>query len=118
VTTVKRIPTPYSYSSAVAAGDFVFLGLHRGGGEEFASQLGGTMDYLAETLAKFGLTLADLVKVNVWLKRIEDLPAMEKGFLRYFEQDAFPARMTSTTEFIDADCLLMIDGVAYRGDRP
>jgi len=93
------------------------LGLHRGGGEDFASQLDSTMDYLAETLAEFGLSLADLVKVNVWLKHIEDLPAMEKGFLDYFEADAFPARMTSTTEFIDADCLLMIDGVAYRDNE-
>jgi 2-iminobutanoate/2-iminopropanoate deaminase len=118
MTTVERIPTPHSYSSAVAAGDFVYLGLHRGGGEDFASQLDNTMNYMARTLAEFGLTLADLVKVNVWLKHIEDLPAMEKGFLRYFERDAFPARMTSTTEFIDADCLLMIDGVAYRSDRP
>lgn len=117
MTTVRRIPTPYSYSSAVATGDFVYLGLHRGGGDDFASQLDGTLKYMAETLAEFDLTLADLVKVHVWLKHIEDLPAMEKGFLRYFEQDAFPARMTSTTEFIDADCRLMIDGVAYRGDR-
>jgi 2-iminobutanoate/2-iminopropanoate deaminase len=56
---IERIPTPYSYSQAVAAGDFVFLGLHRGG-------------------------------------------------------DDFPARITSTTDFIDSDCLLMIDGIAYR----
>ncbi|WP_269800228.1 hypothetical protein [Paenibacillus phocaensis] len=40
---------------------------------------------------------------------------MEKVFFEYFEQNHFPARMTSTTEFIDGDCLLMIDGVAYRG---
>lgn len=40
---------------------------------------------------------------------------MEKVFFEYFEQNHFPARMTSTTEFIDGDCLLMIDGVACRG---
>lgn len=38
---------------------------------------------------------------------------MEKVFCDYFETDKFPARMTSTTEFFDADCLMMIDGVAY-----
>jgi len=68
----------------------------------------------ARTLAEFGLTLAHLVKVNVWLKQIDDLPEMEKRFRDYFAENAFPARMTSTTEFIDADCLLMIDGIAYR----
>jgi len=57
--------------------------------------------------------LANLVKVNVWLKEIKDLPEMEKLFRNHFETDQFPARMTATTEFIDADCLLMIEGVAY-----
>lgn len=111
---VKRIPTPYSYSSAVVAGDTVFLGLHRGFGDSFTAQLESVFDALARTLAGLDLALEHLVKVNVWLKNINDLPEMERLFQNYFEKDAFPARMTSTTEFIDADCLVMIDGVAYR----
>jgi 2-iminobutanoate/2-iminopropanoate deaminase len=114
MTEVKRVPTPYSYSSAVAAGDFIFLGLHRGAGDDFPAQLDNTFEYLQRTLAEFGATLSDLVKVNVWLKHVEDLPAMEKRFFDYFDRDRFPARMTATTEFIDDDCLLMIDGIAYR----
>mgnify|MGYP000897189348 CR=1 FL=1 len=110
---ITRIPTPYSYSSAVAAGDFVFLGLHRGFGDTFEAQFAGVFDALRQTLARFDLTLSSLVKVNVWLKEIQDLPAMEEGFGAYFPQDGFPARMTATTEFIDDDCLLMIEGVAY-----
>jgi len=110
----ERIPTPHSYSLAVAAGDFVFLGLHRGAGDDFATQFDNTFAYLSDTLSQFGLALSDLVKVNVWLKHIDDLPAMEKRFLDYFAPDQVPARMTSTTKFIDADCLLMIDGIAYR----
>jgi 2-iminobutanoate/2-iminopropanoate deaminase len=39
---------------------------------------------------------------------------MEKGFHQYFKSGQFPARMTATTQFIDADCLLMIDGIAYK----
>jgi 2-iminobutanoate/2-iminopropanoate deaminase len=113
MSTTKRIATPYSYSSAVAAGDTVFLGLHRGFGESFAEQHENVFGYLQGTLAELGLTLANLVKVNVWLKDIKDLPEMERLFRNHFEEDQFPARMTSTTEFIDADCLLMIDGVAY-----
>jgi 2-iminobutanoate/2-iminopropanoate deaminase len=114
MTEVERITTPYSYSLAVAVGDLIFLGLHRGSGDDFATQFDNTLKYLEKTLAEFGLTLAHLVKVNVWLKHIEDLPEMEKRFHNYFEKDKFPARMTSTTEFIDDDCLLMIDGVAHR----
>ncbi len=33
-----RIPAPYSYSSAVIAGDYVFLGLHRGFGATFVEE--------------------------------------------------------------------------------
>ena len=112
---IQRLPTPYSYSAAVLAGDYLFLGLHRGFGETFAEQFDSAFAYLKETLAKFDLTLAHLVKVNVWLKHIQDLPEMEKRFDRYFEKDQFPARMTSTTEFIDTDCLMMIEGIAYKG---
>ena len=110
---IKRLPTPYSYSSAVAAGDYVFLGLHRGFGESFCDQFDGIFESLKSTLGEFGLTLDNLVKVNVWLKNIQDLPVMEKAFEKYFDKGKFPARMTATTEFIDEDCLLMIDGIAY-----
>jgi 2-iminobutanoate/2-iminopropanoate deaminase len=114
MTEMKRITTSFSYSLAVAAGDYLFLGLHRGSGDDFTTQFDNTIKYLQETLAKFDLTLADLVKVNVWLKHIKDLPEMEKRFCNYFEKDYYPARMTATTEFIDEDCLLMIEGIAYR----
>jgi 2-iminobutanoate/2-iminopropanoate deaminase len=114
---LKYIPTPYSYSRAVAAGDYVFLGLHRGSGKDFTEQFHSTFTYLKETLAKFDLVLADIVKVNIWLKNIDDVRIYEKLFEQYFEKDKFPARMGATTEFIDKDCLLMIDGIAYRGGK-
>jgi 2-iminobutanoate/2-iminopropanoate deaminase len=117
MTGLKRVPTPHSYSTAVAAGDFVFLGLHRGWGDDFTTQFDDTFSHLKKTLAEFELTLEHLVKVNVRLKNIKDLPEMEKRFNNYFEKGNFPARMTTTTEFIDDDCLLMIDGVAYRKDK-
>jgi 2-iminobutanoate/2-iminopropanoate deaminase len=103
---VKRITTPFSYSSAVAAGDFVFLGLHRG--------FGNTMSRLKTTLAEFDMKLEHLVKVNVWLKDIQNVRIYENLFRNYFEEGKYPARIGTTTEFIDDDCLLMIDGIAYR----
>lgn len=110
---IQRIPTPYSYLSAVVAGDCVFLGLHRGFGATFADQFEGAFVALKATLAELGLTVDNLVKVNVWLKEIKDLPEMEQRFHQHLAPNHFPARMTATTQFIDADCLLMLDGVAY-----
>lgn len=112
--TFERVATPFSYSSAVLAGDTAYLGLHRGFGESIAIQLRDAFDGVIDTLAQLGLTAAQLVKVTVWLKNIEDLPAMEKLFCEFFPDGQFPARMTATTEFIDADCLVMIEGIACR----
>lgn len=112
---IVRTTTPHSYSAAVRAGGFVFLGLHRGFGETFDAQLDGTLGAIRDTLGGHGLPLASLVSVHVWLRRIADLPAMEQGFTRHFASGEFPARMTATTEFVDDDCLVMIDGVAYCG---
>lgn len=114
MTDFRRISTPWSYSLAVEAGNFVFLGLHRGFGNDFTTQFHDAFSYLKKTLAEFDLTLTNLVKVNVHLRNIKDLPEMEKSFNKYFEKGNFPARMTTTTEFIDDDCLLMIDGIAFR----
>ena len=111
---IRRKPTPFSYSSAVAAGNFVFLGLHRGFGDRFSEQFDSAFAAMKTSLEDYDFEIADLVKVNVWLKYISDLPELEKRFVDYFEVDHFPARMTSTTEFIDEDCLMMIDGVAYK----
>jgi len=112
---INRISTPFSYSAAVSAGDYVFLGLHRGFGQTFTEQIHDTFSHLKDTLNQLDVPLQNLVKVNVYLKSIKDLPAMEQVFFDYFEKDNFPARMTSTTEFIDSDCLMMIDGIAYKG---
>ncbi len=111
---VIRTPTAFSYSSAVAAGEFVFLGLHRGFGADFPTQLSDALAGLGRTLQGYGLGLHDLVKVHVWLRDIQDLPVMEKAFVDHFPRDGFPARMTATTQFIDEDCMVMIEGTAYR----
>jgi len=38
-----------------------------------------------------------------------------KYSLNFYPSGEFPARMTSTTEFIDEDCLVMIEGIAIKG---
>jgi 2-iminobutanoate/2-iminopropanoate deaminase len=117
VTEVKRVPTPFSYSAAVAAGDYVFLAMHRGFGPDFKTQFDDAFTHLKKTLAELGLTLADLVSVEVRIKHIEDVRVYEKLFRNYFEKDKYPARMGGTTEFVDDDCLFMIGGIAYRGKK-
>lgn len=99
---------------AVSAGDFVFLAMYRGFGDDFTTQFHDTFKHLKKTLAEFSLTLAHLVQVDIRMKNIEDVRVYEKLFRNYFEKDKYPARMGATTEFVDDDCLLMIDGIACR----
>lgn len=110
---IKHIPTPFSYSSVVVAGDYAFLSLHRGFGDGFEKQCNGALLEIKKTLEGIDLPLSSVVKVTVWLKNIQDLPTMEKLFLDYFEPTKCPARMTATTEFIDSDCLVMVEGIAF-----
>lgn len=116
MTGIVHTPTPFSYSSSVAAGDFVFLALHRGFADDFTGQLDGALEGIEATLAQHGLPLTSLVKVHVWLRDITDLPTMEHRFEHHFPAGIFPARMTATTQFVDQDCLVMVEGVAYRGE--
>ena len=91
------IPTSWSYSAAVKAGNFVFLSGHRGFGDVFVTQFNDAFSRLEKTLAEFDLPLANLVQVNVRLEHIEDLPEMERLFRQYFGKDLYPAGMTSST---------------------
>ena len=53
------------------------------------SQLESAFKSLKDTLAELGLPLTNLVKVNVWLKDINDLPTMENLFNNYFKKGNF-----------------------------
>ena len=107
------ISTPHSYSAAVRTGDTIYFGLHRGQGETFAKQLESALKSLKKTLGKLGCDVSDIVQIHVYLNDIQNLGEMEKLFRSVFEPGSYPARMTSTTEFWDSDCRVMLDGVAY-----
>lgn len=58
--------------------------------------------------------LNDMVQINLYLKNLEDFDSAREVFYEYFDKGNFPARMTSKTEFLDDDCLCMIDGIVYK----
>ena len=66
------------------------------------------------TLAQADATLHDMIQINLYLYDLKDFDAAIEVFHEYFDKDCFPARMTSTTKFLDAECLCMIDGIAYK----
>lgn len=101
--------------SCVVAGDYIFLA-HQAGGhdrDDIEYQLQACFESMKRTLEEAGATLDDMVQINLYLKNIEDFRKARDVFYQFFK-DGFPARMSTTTDFVDSACLCMLDGVAYK----
>ena len=110
----------FTFSSCVIAGDFVFTSHHGGysfeeGGwpEGIESQTEQCFKNLKRTLEAAGVTLDDVVKTTVYLKQARDFPAMREVYRRQFT-DGYPARSGLITEFLDPECLIQIEAMAYK----
>lgn len=115
---IKRMPTHYgdeTCASCVVAGDYIFLAHHAGGHEknDIVYQMEKSFESMAKTLESVSATLDDLVQINLYLKDINDFRAARDVFYKFFK-NGFPARMSTTTDFISPNCLCMMDGVAYK----
>jgi len=110
----------FTFSTCVIAGDFVFTS-HQGGLvdeegnrlESIEEQTEQCFRNLERALEAGGATLSDVVKTTVYLKNIDDFRKMREVYRRQFT-GGYPARMTLTTEFIEPECLIMIEAVAYK----
>ena len=116
---IKRLPThcgDETCPSCVIAGDFIYLAHHAGGFDkrEIRHQMRAVFERAKCTLATAGATLNDMVQINLYLYDLADFEGAIEVFNEYFDKDCFPARMTSTSKFLDEECLCMIDGVAYK----
>lgn len=116
-----EIVEEYALSGFVEAGDFVFLGFCVGNvGQSVERQVEGALDDMENRLGKYGLTLNDVVKLDVLLRDVWNIPVMEEIFQRRF-QGHYPARKTIQTEFAhkggQEGLLAQIDATAYRGTK-
>jgi 2-iminobutanoate/2-iminopropanoate deaminase len=103
----------WTYSSYVAAGDFIFTSVCTGAGDTIGDATEMALDRLAAYLADAGATLNDLVRVTVTFKRGEDFDAMKPVFRRRFP-NGYPARNTILVDqFLNDAIKLQIEGIAY-----
>lgn len=122
--TKKIISTPNAgppggpYSQAVVAGEHIYLAgatPSRPDGTRvqgpFAEQARVTFDNLAAVAEAAGASLADAVRVGVYLRDFDDFAAMNELFAEYFG-DAPPARTTLQANLPGFD--IEIDAVLYR----
>ncbi|WP_059049493.1 RidA family protein [Paenibacillus senegalimassiliensis] len=114
-----EINEEYAFAGFVEAGDFIFLSFCVGNvGGSVEEQVEGALNNMSERLAEVNLSLDSVVKVDVLLRDVWDIPVMEKVFKQRFKGN-YPARKTIFTEFAHVggpDGLkVQIDAVAYRG---
>jgi 2-iminobutanoate/2-iminopropanoate deaminase len=117
---IKRMPThcgDETCPSCVIAGNFIFLAHHAGGFEsnDVVHQIEACFERMSKTLESVGASLDDMVQINLYLKNIDDFRPAKDAFFKYFK-NGYPARMSTTTEFVDSSCLCMLDGIAYKKD--
>ncbi len=107
-----------AFSGCIEAGDYVFLSFCVGNvGESVERQVEGALDQMSRRLAKLNLGLESVVKVDVLLRDVWDIPVMEEVFRRRFRGN-YPARKTISTEFAHVGgpqgLKVQLDGIAYR----
>ncbi len=115
----SHIHEEYAYSEIVEAGGFVFLNFCVGNvSGTVEQQVEGALDDMSGRLAQVGLTLEHVVKLDVLLRDVWDIPVMEAVFKRRFK-GVYPARKTISTEFAHhggpTGLKVQMDGIAYGG---
>jgi len=120
VITTGRAPAAIGpYSQAVRSGSFIFCSgqipldpasgqLVEGGIEAQTVQV---LDNLMALLAAAGLTLGDVVKTTVFLVSMDDFPAMNEVYARYFDEDP-PARSTVGVAALPKGARVEIEAIA------
>lgn len=109
----------FAFSGMVEAGGFVYLSFCVGNvGGTVEQQVEGALNDMSGRLGLVNLTLQDVVKIDVLLRDVWDIPVMEAVFKRRF-QGVYPARKTISTEFAHhggpTGLKVQIDAIAYAG---
>jgi 2-iminobutanoate/2-iminopropanoate deaminase len=113
-------PPGGAYSQAIAAGDLVFLagqGPFTPAGDKIDEPFGDAARQafanLAAVAAAAGGSLADAVRVGVYLRSMDDFPEMNEVYREFFPEP-LPARTTIQTDLpgfsIDVDAILSLSG--------
>jgi 2-iminobutanoate/2-iminopropanoate deaminase len=97
---------PLPFSPAVKAGGLIYASgtlstdpQSKIVGDDVRAQVKGVLDRIRQVLEAAGSSLADVVSVQVYLKRAEDFAALNEVYRTYFNADP-PARTTVVTDLL------------------
>ena len=122
---IKRYGTPtrpgaLPFARAVAAGGWLFVSgqVPRDAEGEIVEgnitvQATVALDNLKAAVEAAGYSLADVVRVSVWLDDPRDFAGFNKVYARYFEAEHAPARVCVQARMM-SDIRVEVDCVAYK----
>lgn len=109
----------YPYSKAIAAGNFIFVSGcvprwpdGRVITDDVEAGIRACLEDIKNLVEAGGMTLSDLVKVNVHLRDIGDFDAMNAVYRTYFPVDP-PARATQQAK-IGSNSIMEVEAIAYK----
>ena len=110
----------YPFSSAVRAGDYIFLSGRSGFVDKdgrkvkgIESQTRQCLENIKQVLEVAGSSLCDVVKTTIFITDIDDFAQMNEIYKGYFTKDR-PARSTVVTGLVNPDMLIEVECVAYK----
>ena len=110
------------YSQAVKAGDFLFVSgqlpidpaTGAFAGDDISAQTRQSLTNVKNIVEAAGMTMADVVRVGVFLQDMEHFGAMNAVYGEFFTVDC-PARAAVQVARLPKDALVEIEAVAYKG---
>ena len=110
------------YSQAVKAGDLAFVSgqlpidpaTGAFAGDDIAAQTRQSLTNVKNIVEAAGMTMADVVRVGVFLQDMEHFGAMNAVYGEFFTGDC-PARAAVQVARLPKDALVEIEAVAYKG---
>ena len=110
------------YSQAVKAGDLLFVSgqlpidpaTGAFAGDDIAAQTRQSLTNVKNIVEAAGMTMADVVRVGVFLQDMEHFGAMNAVYGEFFTGDC-PARAAVQVARLPKDALVEIEAVAYKG---
>ena len=104
-------------SGHCAAGGFVFVSGQFGTDRDnhpvgdIEQQTTVALDHLEEVLTRAGLTMADVVRITIWLRELNDFDAMNRAYRERFPAPQ-PARVTVQAAGLLFGAAVEIDAIA------
>ena len=106
------------YSQAIQAGNFVYtsgqLPINAATGEmpdDISAQTAQSLENIKAILTAAGMTMANVVKTNVYLADMNDFAAMNAVYSQYF-QAPYPARSAVAVRTLPKNALVEIEALA------